>query len=218
MHHMYTYTRHRVHARVIAHMHTHMCISCTCRRRIVHIMHASYVYMHASSRVCTRHRIYTHARVYITYASSSHSTHHACIICIHIRVIAHMHAPMHISRVRRRTSCTHHACPPKAHSISVTCTQHMCNMRAPYTQHARKTDVTCTYHACVVAHHARTMHAHRMHTASVTHAHNMYVTCAHHIHDMHVRCTVRARALPYTCTFAWFSCTPRHRYVPRGKH
>ena len=154
----------------------------------------------------TRRRTYARARVHITYVASSHGTHHICSICIHTYAL-YVYASSHI--------CTR---TQNVHSISATCTQHMCNLRVPYTQHARKTHVICIYHTCVVAHHARTMHAHRMHTAFVAHAHNMYVTCAHHIHDMHVRCTVRARALPYACTFAWFSCTPRRRYMPRGNH
>jgi hypothetical protein len=150
----------------------------------------------------TRRRTYARARVHITYAASSHGTHHICSICIHMyAAYVYMHASSH--------TCTR------------TCAYHVCVVVTWYTpcmHHMYTCTRTCAYHVCVVAHHARTMHAHRMHTASVTHAHNIYVTCAHHIHDMHVRCTVRARALPYTCTFAWFSCTPRHRYVPRGKH
>jgi hypothetical protein len=60
VYHMYTYTRHRVHTRAITRMHTHMCISCTCHHRVVHIMYVAYVYMHVPSYVCTCHRIYTH--------------------------------------------------------------------------------------------------------------------------------------------------------------
>jgi hypothetical protein len=85
-----------IYTRVIAHMHTHMCISRRSRRHTIHTIRVSYVYIHASSRAYTRHHPHAYARVHIMHMSSSRSTYHVCSIYIYVRAVTCMHVSSHI--------------------------------------------------------------------------------------------------------------------------
>jgi hypothetical protein len=133
-------------------------------------MYAAYVY--ASSHICTCTCAYHICGVVTWYTPyMQHMYTYVCIICI--RVVAHIHAHVYISRIAPSSRSTHHVV-------------HI--MRVSYV-YMHASSRTCTYHVCVVARYARTTHAHKMYITSVPHAHNIYVTYAYHIHNMHVRRT-----------------------------
>jgi hypothetical protein len=122
------------------------------------------------------------------------------------------------------------------------CTRTSKHHHIPYTQYARKMRVVCIMRISSTGYHTHararthimralshimhgtctvtkcTQYIRHMHTTRMYHARCTYCAHTQHIHNMHVRCTYRARTPSSTCTVAWFSCTPRHRYVPRGNY